>query len=103
MYTLKSAPSRVVRCNATKRREKHANVRKNASAKRSEQDKKLRASFGAIAKDERERVSSIWEAHKEFFAREPKESESSDAVEPEIVVDDEDLDSANGFFEDSEK
>ena len=100
MYTLKTTPGRMVQCNATKRGEKHANVRKNASAKRREQDKKLRASFGSIAKDERERISSIWDAHKEFFAREPNESKDK-TVEPEIVVNDEDLDSANGFFEET--
>ena len=97
MYTLKTTSARMVQCNATKRGEKHANVRKNASAKRREQDKKLRASFGSIAKDERERVTAIWDAHKEFFARESEEK----TIEPEIVVDDEDLDSANGFFEET--
>jgi hypothetical protein len=97
MYSVVNKPLRSVRCNATTRREKHSNMRKTYSEKRKTQDKKLRASFGAIAQDEKERVSSIWEAHKEFFARE-KKNEKENTIEP-IVVDNEDLDSANGFFE----
>ena len=95
MYALKQTPLRNVRCNATTRREKHSNIRKKASEKRKLQNEKLKTSLGDIAKDERERITTIWEAHKEFFASEPKEEE----VSGEITVDEEDLDSANGFFE----
>ena len=97
MYTMQKPIMRNVSCNATTRREKHSNLRKKNAAKRKAQDQKLRASFGAIAKDERERISSIVDAHREFFAREQK-NESTKVVDP-IVVDDNDLNSANGFFE----
>lgn len=93
-----STMSRNVQCNATSRREKHSNIRKKSNQKRKAQNEKLRSSLGAIAKDERERITTIWDAHKDFFASEPKESKS-ETVNAEIVVDDEDLDSANGFFE----
>lgn len=98
MYSLRSRPS--VRCNATTRKEKHSNMRKTYFEKRRVQDKNVRATFGNLAKDERERLSSIWDAHKEFFAKESKDIENDSVVEP-IVVDNEDLESANGFFEEN--
>jgi hypothetical protein len=96
MYSLRTRPS--VRCNATTRGEKHSNIRKKANASRKTQNEKLRSSLGVIAKDERSRITTIIDAHKEFFASEPKESEKK-TIDAEIVVDNEDLDSANGFFE----
>ena len=88
-------PTRTIACNATTRREKHSNIRKSFNEKRKTQNDKLKSNLGTIARDERERITSIWDAHKEFFAREKKEES---VIEP-IVVDNEDLDSANGFFE----
>ena len=96
MNRTSSTPRFSVRCNAT-RREKHSNLRQKYSGQRRLQDEKLKASFASIAKDERERISSIWNAHKEFFAREPKSKDES-VVEP-IVIDNEDLEKSNDFFE----
>ena len=100
MYTFKNVSTRNVRCNATTRRQKHSNIRKNVNEKRKTQNEKLRSSLGAIAKDETERITTIWEAHKEFFANDAKSSDEDKTIEP-IVVDDDDLESANGFFEES--
>lgn len=97
MYSLKPSAVRNVSCNAT-RREKHSNMRKTYVEQRRTQDKNIRSTFGSLAKDERQRVSSIWEAHKEFFARDNKKESEDKTIEP-IVVDSEDLDSSNGFFE----
>lgn len=91
-----------IRCQAANRTggraEKHKAIRKNYFNSRSEQNKKLRSSLSSIAKDERERISSIWEAHKSFFANDTNEKDDT-VVEPELVVEKVDLDSTNDFFE----
>ena len=95
-----SVSVRNVKCNAT-RREKFSNIRKTANENRKMQNDRLKSSLGAIAKEERERITTIWDAHKELFASEPKETKVEN-VDAEIVLDNDDLESANGFFEEFE-
>lgn len=89
-----------IRCQATGRAEKHKTIRKNYFDARSMQDKNLKKSLSSIAKDERERVNSIWEAHKSFFMKNTEEDQKEVSVEPELVVESTDLETANDFFED---
>lgn len=84
-------------CKATNpRAKKHSGIRRNFVDSRRIQDKNLRASFGKLAKDERERLSSIWGFHKTFFSNNKEEEEESST---DLTVTNEDLD--NGFFEES--
>ena len=90
---------RNVQCNATSRREKHIGIRKAAFQNRKEKNEKLRKSLSSIAKEERGRLDSLWDSHKRFFSNESTTTEKSN--DP-IVIDVDDLNSSNGFFENTD-
>jgi hypothetical protein len=86
--------SSIISTATNSRAKKHSGLRKNFVESRRIQDKNIRSSFGKLAKDERERTTSIWDAHKTFFANNKEEEKETST---DLTVQDEDLD--NGFFE----
>ena len=90
---------RNVQCNATSRREKHISIRKAAYQNRKEKNEKLRSSLASIAKEERGRLDSLWDSHKRFFSN---QNETKKETNEPIVIDIDDLNSSNGFFENTD-
>jgi hypothetical protein len=86
-------------CNAQNNRsKKHSNIRKKANENRRISDKNVRSTIGTLAKQERTRLDSLWESHKEFFSGNT-ETEENKVTEAELVVDNSDLENSNSFFE----
>ena len=76
--------------------------RKAAFGERRKNDTNIRTAVSKLASEERERFGKVWKIHTDFLKNTQSEEKQSNNGPVEIVVNDEDINEVNSFFESSE-
>lgn len=92
----------IVRAENQSNKRNFKQFRKAAFSERRKNDTNIRTAVSKLANEERERFGKVWKIHTDFLKNTQSDEDTPKNVPIEIVVNDDDINEVNSFFESSE-